>query len=200
MSEARRTGITRRGFSGLAAGGIAATSMIAPAQAVLRGAAERQPKPAVDLVLHDERFTDAALFADTAREAGAVVLPTHGDLGALWFGGLRDHLGSMVRRIAGMGRHSDFWIMRQLAADKGLALKFQAEHDFRGRAALLHRVPAQTDLRHLLAAGDLPWAAHMAQHVTLSAVDDTPGPLMELASATPAAADHPGLLVTWVFA
>jgi hypothetical protein len=198
MREGKKTGITRRGFSGLAAGGIAATTMIAPARAALRSEAESRPRPAVDLVLHDDRFSDARTFADAARRAGVVALPTHGDLGALWFGGLRDDLGAMVKRVAGMGRHSDFWIMQQLAADRGLALKFHAEHDFRGRAALVHRVPA--DLRHLLAAGDQPWAVHVARHVAASTADHASQPLVEVPSATPAAADHPGLLVTWVFA
>ena len=205
MSQAKRPGITRRGFSGLAAGGIAATGMLTPAVSQATGAvlggAESRPKPALDLVLHDARFADAVLFADTARQAGVTALPTHGDLGALWFGGLRDDLGAMVRRVAGMGRYSDFWIMRQLAADKGLTLKFQAEHDFRGRTALRHRLPAAaTDLQHLLTAADQPWATHIARHVALSSVDQAPGPLVDVASATPPAADHPGLLVTWVFA
>jgi hypothetical protein len=198
MSGGKRTGIPRRGFSRLAAGGIAATGMMMPAHAMLRSPAEPQPMPAVDLVLHDARFTDAVLFADAAQQAGAITRPTHGDLGALWFGGLRHDLGTMVKRVAGMGRHSDFWIMRQLAADKGLGLRFYAEHDFRGRMALVHRVPA--DLRPLLTAGDRPWAAQVARYVAASTADSASEPLVEMASATPAAADHPGLLVSWVFA
>lgn len=196
MSDTKNSGLTRRGFSGLAAGCIAAATLVSPAKAMQ----SRTPKPAVDLVLFDGRFSDAGRFADAAQAAGAVALPTHGDLGALWFGGLRDDLGSMVKRVAGMGRHSDFWIMQQLAATKGMTLKFYAEHDFRGRTMLTHRLPEQAaGLQHAMTAGDQHWAERVAQHVVASSADFAPRPLADVASATSAGPDHPGLLVTWVF-
>jgi|GEM_PF-4980217 len=265
MGDSASKGITRRGFSALTAGGVVA-AMVSPARAMTAG----RPTPAVDLVLADDRFSDAVAFADAARAAGAAVLPTGGDLGALWFGGLRDRLGSGVcgeltrarifgsghcpsrvtlnsiqgpvlssagapgpddpsqewmlnpvqhdggtdgtperqlstipgiRRLAGMSRHSDFWIMRHLAAEKGMTLRFHAEHDFRGRTVLTHRLPeAAEDLREKLTVEAGHWATHVAQHVAASTADHAPKPLVDVASTTPAAADHPGILVTWVFA
>ena len=155
-----KKGLTRRGFSGLAAGGIAATALISPAKAMLRSNAA----PGIDLALYDARFSAPSQFAAMLREAGVKTQETGGDIAVLWFAGLRHALGKNVKRIAGMGRHNEFLLMQGLAAEKGLKPVFYAEHDFRGRSAFIHRLPAGGALASNLSKSD-DWATDVAQHL-----------------------------------
>lgn len=196
MGGDAKSGLTRRGFSGLAAGTIAATSLISPANAMLRSMAA----PRIDLALYDARFSAPREFASMLRESGVKTLDTGGDIGALWFAGLKDDLGKAAKRVAGMGRHTDFWIMQTLAAEKGLKAVFYAEHDFRGRSRFTHRLPQGSEaLASNLTSGD-DWAFYVARHLITPKVMAQTGALELVASRTAPAADHPGLLVSWVFA
>ena len=196
MSGDVKKGLTRRGFSGLAAGGIAATALVSPAKAMMRSNAA----PGIGLALYDARFSAPRAFAAMLREKGVKAQETGGDIAVLWFAGLRYDLGASVRRIAGMGRHNEFLLMQGLAAEKGLKPVFYAEHDFRGRGTFVHRLP-QDDaalVNNLVKSED--WAAHVAQHLAASKSSARVAALAPVTAKASPAPDHPGLLVSWLFA
>lgn len=127
----------RRQFIGLAGAGAAVCAAswkgLRPASAASwkgSGSAAAASGPLaqrVDLVIYDERYPDAERFAEEWRKAGARVLATSGEIVTLWREQVAGPVGSGFRRIVGLTLHSDFEIVRGLAAGHRLRV-LQKEH------------------------------------------------------------------------
>ena len=90
----------------------------------------------VDLVVYNERYADARAFAQVHAAHGIATLPMEGDAGVLWYSQLRHRIAGGERRIAGIGTHTDFFILHTLAREAGLRVRsstrLPASHDHSG--------------------------------------------------------------------
>lgn len=192
----------RRILSGSAA---AATGALATSLAGRKAAAmvsgNRAPSAAFDLVLFDDRFGDARAFAAELRSRGVATVATQGDIAKLWFGGLRDAAAQGSRRLAGIGRHSDLFIIETLAREAGLRRLYAARHDARRRSTLTHAIEQGADdaIVEALVDSTRQWPRRLAAALAQAPLTSgkAGGPRFETQARR--SADHPGLLVSWAF-
>ena len=119
--------ITRRGFLGVASGAVVVAGWPLAKGALLS-------RNATDLVVYNERYELAREFAASWSQRGAIALPMKGDAGVLWYGELRSliaaqHAAQNGLRIAGMGTHTDFFILQTLGREAGLRSQVAGKHD-----------------------------------------------------------------------
>jgi len=77
----------------------------------------------VDLVLYNERYAGARAFARVHADRGIAVLPMNGDAGVLWYSKVRAMARSGRLRIAGIGTHTDHFILSTLGRDAGMKVR-----------------------------------------------------------------------------
>jgi hypothetical protein len=163
------------------------------------------PRRAFDLVVFNDRYSDARVFAQTLGTQGVPMLPIAGDPGTLWYGVLVKQVATGRRRLAGLGTPMDLMILESLAREADLRVRFRAQHDCRGRSALTHSIctgtpAARKTLAAELAGADWPvrLAAALARMPTQQSLNDVAH--VVVATRTERSPDHPGMLVSWVLA
>lgn len=77
----------------------------------------------VDLVIYNERYADARAFARVHADRGIAVLPMAGDAGVLWYSKVRAQVRAGKLRIAGVGTHTDHFILHTLGRDSGMKVR-----------------------------------------------------------------------------
>ncbi len=159
---------------------------------------------AFEMVVFNERYADARLFASTFSAHAGTVLPMNGDAGLLWYRKLRASVQNRASRIAGIGTHVDLLVLETLARDAGLRVRYRGEHDCRGALNLTHRMSAgagSPQLASAMAAAGCSWPAELARALSEDAGDcwTAENPLLACTNAQ-RSEDHPGLLVSWVLA
>ena len=88
------------------------------------------------IVLIDDRFAAARTFAAAARDAGARVLATSGDVPTLRHGALRD---VPLAGLAGLTTYADMMVIASLAAEERCSFALRIAHEIsHGRTA--HRL------------------------------------------------------------
>jgi hypothetical protein len=152
-------------------------------------------RPMFDWVVFNERYADARSFATALSERAAEIMPMAGDVGVLWYRQLRVALAGRTTRIAGMGTHTDLFILETLARDAGLRVQYRGEHDCRGAPALTHRMWAgagSPELARAVEAAGCSWPTELARALTEVAVDSwsAHNPLLVCTNAQPSE-DHP---------
>lgn len=163
--------ITKRGFLAGAASAAAVTAT--------RLACSRIRGVSFDLVIFNERYSDARAFAAALGAHGAARLPIAGDAGILWYRTLGKRVAAGERHVAGMSTPTDLFILQTLALEEAsLRLRFAVHHDCRGRNTVTHSINTDDGARHL---GRVVRAACGA-------------------SGGQRSADHPGMLVSWILA
>ena len=198
--------ITKRGF--LAGAASAAAVVSTPAGVVW--ASERATP--FDLVVFNERYGDARLFAQALGAQGAAMLPIAGDAGTVWFGTLAKGIASGQRRIAGMGTPTDLFILETLAREADhMRVQFVAHHDCRGGSTLTHSFYADGRGRQVgraVQSAGAQWPSALAAALP-HAADDTVRPAVagrsvaadiRLTTNVERSDDHPGMLVSWILA
>jgi hypothetical protein len=87
----------------------------------------------VDLVIYNERYADARAFAQVHADRGVAVLPVEGDAGVLWYSKVRAMVRGGKLRIAGVGTHTDHFILQTLGRESGMkvrsATRLKVSHD-----------------------------------------------------------------------
>lgn len=154
------------------------------------------PRP--DLIVVDDRFGDAAAFAAPFAEAGVPVQPTAGDIGRFWYQSLRDR---PRRRIAGMARPSDLFVLETLAREAGLRLVYTGRHDARGRQRQTHTIRMTGDpaaVARVLETRSNAWAPALGRTLAQASLKAGPMRGAQVSRDDPPAADHPGVLVSWL--
>ena len=123
------------------------------------------------LVLVDDRFADARTFAAAARDAGARVLSTGGDVPTLRHGALRD---VPLAGLAGLTTYADMMVIASLAAEERRSFALRIAHEIsHGRTA--HRLldGPVASIAVLKAARD-HWPAGVWTLMAAAAVDRAP--------------------------
>lgn len=195
--------VTKRTFLKQAAVATAAAAVV-PIRAIASSGESMVLRPMVDVVVFNERYADARLFASTLSEYAGAVLPMDGDVGLLWYQKLRAQISARACRVAGMGTHTDLLVLQTLARDAGLRVRYRGEHDCRGALTLTHRMAAgagSPQLASVMAAAGCSWPAELARALSEDAGDrwTNENPLLACTNAQ-RSDDHPGLLVSWVLA
>jgi hypothetical protein len=211
--------ITKRGFlTGAASAAVAATAArgtwAAASEASARAAntdcgdGTRQTVPAFDVVVYNERYSDARAFAQALAAPGVPVLAMAGDAGTLWYGALGKTVAGGRRRLAGVGTSMDLLILESLGREAGLKVRFLAQHDSRGSRTLTHSIAADEAAYAGLAdeLGTPDWPARLAAALPGLADRACAGQAVSVASAAglrvatnvEPAADHPGMLFSWI--
>jgi len=178
----------RRDLLKLAGGLTVSAAWTHPLVAAVTGSA-----PAV--VVYDGRYSDARLFAATARRRGAVALPSDRDVAGLWYGRLER--GRAAGAVAGLTTYADMMLMEGLAREAGRRMTIRIAHGARG-VSILHDVERGTpDMARVLADAERRWPLAL-----WSVFAGRADPVRAAVSSEPAgrAADHPGLLLSWVVA
>ena len=91
-------------------------------------------------VFYDERYEDSRVFAGEARNMGAVTTAITGDVGELWYGGLRKQLSEQSGMIAGLTTETDAFLIELLSHDVFYHQVFRGEHRFRDDNLIGHRI------------------------------------------------------------
>ena len=120
----------------------------------------------------DPRFEDARLIALHASTPATRLIELPRDVLALWHDELMPSIGSLQRELAGVTTERGFFLLRTLAADQRLRVRFQALHD----------TPRAGRIVHSLEGG----AGQIAQCLR------TPNPECWQAVVGTALGDHPG--------
>jgi hypothetical protein len=118
--------INRRDFFGVASGAVVVAAWPLAKGAILS-------ESATDLVVYNEPYALAREFASAWSDRGASAFPMKGDAGVLWYGELRSliaaqHAAQNGLRIAGMGTHTDFFILQTLGREAGLRTQPAGRH------------------------------------------------------------------------
>jgi hypothetical protein len=205
--------ITKRGFlTGAASAAAVAAARARSAGRNAFGPAPTPPRrqtsarrPVFDLVVFNDRYSDARVFADVLGRQGTPGLPIAGDAGTLWYGALAKHIAGGRRRFAGIGTPTDLLILESLAREVGLRVQLRTQHDCRGRRTLTHSISgASPASRTALAAGleGSDWAERLAPALVLAAdADGIPqGSDAVVVTNVERSHDHPGMLISWVLA
>lgn len=191
--------LTKRGFI---AGAAASTAVAATGQ--WRTALSREPGPALDLVVFNDRYADARRFAAALGTDAIPTLPVSGDPATLWYGALSQLIADGKRRIAGMGTSMDLFILETLARDTGLRVRFRACHDCRGRRCLTHSFHTQSrdpPVARAVEFAGAGWPLALAASLSQSEVTaNLPLNHSQLCTTVERSPDHPGMLVSWVLA
>ena len=128
---ATRQMATRRTFlqAGMAAAG--ATVAVSGRTAAFAAAGWENSAPVL-AVVHDRRFDDSYAFGDAAARYGLRVLPISGDMGRLWYRGLRETLERAGGLVAGLTTAPSADYARSLARDAGYHRIFRGDHYYAG--------------------------------------------------------------------
>ena len=121
--------ITKREFLAGSAALLAASAALSQDSS---DSASRSRVASVDLVVYNDLYPEACAFAAAAAARGAVALPIRGDAGVLWYGTLRKLIADGKRRIAGMGTHTDSFILETLGREERLRMRQLCRHECRG--------------------------------------------------------------------
>lgn len=198
--------ITKRGF--LAGAAAAAAAGAAPTSL---GWGRGHARP-FDLVVFNERYGDARAFARALGSQGGAAFAIAGDAGTLWYRTLAQHVAAGARRVAGMSTPTDLFILETLAREAaGLRARFVVHHDCRGGSTLTHSIYADGRGRQVerairtagaqwpvALAAVLPYAADPAARPQAAGLVVGLAADIRLATPVERAADHPGLLVSWI--
>ncbi len=200
--------ITKRGF-------LRGASAAAFAAAAPRGSwsAEAPTRPSFDVVVFNDRYSDARAFAQALGERGVPTIAMAGDAGTLWHRTLAKSVTGERRaaertRLAGIGTSMDLLILESLGREAGLRMRCVARHDCRGSRTLTHVIPAKytyadaaTLTREL---GGPDWPVRLA---SLFADVPLPGPVLasagdavdlRIVTTAERSDDHPGVLFSWI--
>ena len=206
--------ITKRGFlRGASAAAFAAAaprgSWAAPATSASGdgvGLQEAPTPPAFDVVVFNDRYSDARAFGQALGERGVPTVAMAGDAGTLWHGALARGIG--CRRLAGMGTSMDLLILESLGREAGLRVRFLIQHDCRGSSTLTHVISAKhthadyATLTHELRGPDWPvrLATLLSGAAQYAGVADSAADASDLRIVTTAGRsdDHPGVLFSWI--
>jgi hypothetical protein len=153
-------------------------------------------------VLVDERVAESVAFGRELAAHGARTLSVHEDIGRLW----RDELIQVCAAhgaIAGLTSHATLFVADVSARQLGARVRFQGEHDCRGRDVLTHSLRLHWELRGLgrfLAAANTQWPATLAAR--LAEMPAAIGHLTDerVLTDTPRSESHPGSLFSWLIA
>lgn len=208
--------ITKRGFlRGASAAAFAAAappgSWSTPAAGATGGEVGLQEAPtrsSFDLVVFNDRYSDARAFAQALGERGVPTVAMAGDAGTLWHRTLAKSMTGERRRFAGIGTSMDLLIFESLGREAGLRMRCAAQHDCRGSRTLTHVIPAKhtyashPTLTHELSGPD--WPVRLASLFTDVAQRD-PVPVsaknvaeLRIVTTTERSDDHPGVLFSWI--
>lgn len=210
--------ITKRGFlRGASAAAFAATAPRGSWAASTTGASRSEDNlqgapasPPLDVVVFNDRYSDARTFAEALGERGVPTLAMAGDAGTLWHGTLAKEVAAGRGRLAGIGTSMDLLILESLGREAGLRVRFLAHHDCRGSRTLTHVIAAKhAHLAHATLTSELSgpdWPVRLAalfpgvaEHAR---VREPAGNGVDLRIVTTATRsdDHPGMLFSWILA
>jgi hypothetical protein len=164
------------------------------------GGQARAASQRIDVVVYDERYSDARRFADALQARGVLALATGSDLAGLWHGSRSRSALQAASRIAGFTPDSDLYIVRSMTARQGLRVLYSAMHDGRGARVVRHRLQsgaALDDIASAVASANATWPSVLAGALDTTALVERPNRLVMVEGA-PRAVDFPGTLVSWV--
>jgi hypothetical protein len=93
------------------------------------------------------------------------------------------------------------YVLQSFAAERRLKLLFEGLHDARGATTLSHQLRVSDRMAGtaaLLDRAGARWSTALAHAVGRTALQHSPMRIEKIATAMPRAADHPGMLVSWV--
>ena len=157
----------------------------------------------IALVLIDERVEEARAFAAPFHARGATVLSvTHADLEQLW----RHELARACAKqqaIAGLTAHSALFVSAGLAREYGASVRYEGQHDCRGRDVLTHTLTAgkrPANFGRALALATGHWPEVLATNLAELPYDSEPLSDEYIRTDTRRSASYPGTLFSWVIA
>src|SRR6185437_4248035 len=86
---------------------------------------EMPASPPFDVVVFNDRYSDARAFAQALGQRAVPTLAMAGDAGTLWHGTLAKEVAGGRRRLAGIGTSMDLLILESLGWEAGLRIRFR---------------------------------------------------------------------------
>ncbi len=154
-------------------------------------------------VLFDGRYSSCREFASALEREGAAAFDVRGDIAALWYGALRDHLAKHGGQVAGLTAHSDLTVSRSFGRELRLDLRYEGAHDSRGSRAIAHRLRGRINLDEITAAlqrADSGWSESLADAMARTRWAQFAPQWKSSRAETFALSGHPGFLSSWLLA
>lgn len=202
MDKTTKSLLDRRTFLKDASALTVSAALAASAGSAASSAAEVRG-PRIAAVLFDSRYSSCREFANALEREGATAFDVRGDIAALWYGALRDHLAKHSGPVAGLTAHSDLIVCQAFGRELRLALRYEGAHDSRGSRAVAHRLRGRVNLDEITSAlqrGESGWSESLADAMARTRWAQFAPQWKSSLAQTSAPADHPGFLSSWLLA
>jgi hypothetical protein len=202
MTKTTKSLLDRRTFLKDASALTVSAALAASAASTASSAAAAQG-PRIAAVLFDSRYSSCRSFVNAFALRGAAAFDVRGDIAALWYSALRDHLAKHGGPVAGLTAHSDLVVSQAFGRELRLALRYEGAHDSRGSQAIAHRLRGRINLDEITAAlqhADSDWSESLADAIARTRWVRFDPQWQSSLAQTSAPADHPGFLSSWLLA